>query len=138
MSFVPQFRLYQSDGTTLIYTFPIVYYTNIPGQTPTHSIIIEGQRGKGSVVIEGGEESADIIVEGVFMIGTDEGYEELTAKIVALEDAIDFDTPYILRMDKTASTYWEYRVKKVEATEYPESLRTDSQKYIVRLKSKTW
>ena len=134
----PFFKLYASDGTTLLYTFLLVQQTNAP-QSVKKTVEIEGQRGKGSIIIDGGEASWDLIINGVFAIfNADEGYEEITDAIDAIETAIQLNTPYILRIDKDASTYYEYHVKRVEPIEYPESLRTDSQRYTVHLKVNSW
>jgi len=132
------FRLYQSDGVSLIYTFPLVQEANYP-QTPRKSVVVEGQRGKGAVVIDGGEASWEMTIRGLIMIDTaDEGYEEIIVDIDALESAVAVNTPYILKISKTDSTNYEYRVKRIEAIEYPQSLRTDSQEYIVKLLVNSW
>lgn len=138
MSFIPQFKLYDSTGITLKYTFPIVQYTNAP-QSPKKIVEIEGQRGKGSITIDGGGQAWDLEIRGLFMItSADEGYVEITAKIVDIEDKIQLNIPYILRIDKTDSTYFEYKVKRIEPINYSESLRTDSQEYRVILRVNSW
>jgi hypothetical protein len=134
----PYFKLYASDGTTLVYTFPIVQYTNAP-QSHKRTVVIEGQRGKGCIIVDGGEASWDLIIRGLFMITeSDEGYEDITAKIDAIETAIVLNTPYILRIDKTDTTYYEYKVKRILPIDYRESLRTDSQEYQVVFKVNSW
>lgn len=134
----PFFNLYASDGITLIYTFPLVQYTNVP-QSPTKIVEIEGQRGIGSLIIDGGKAPWNLIIRGIFAItDADEGYEEITADIVDIENKIVLNTPYILRIDKTASTYWEYKIKRIVPIEYPENLRTDSQVYICSFRVNSW
>lgn len=138
MSFVPTFKIYDSTGVSLLYTFPIVQYTNAP-QSPKKIVEIEGQRGKGSITIDGGGQAWDLEIRGLFMItSADEGYEEITADIDAIESVIVLNTPYILRIDRTASTYWQYRVKRIEPINYSESLRTDSQIYEIRFRVNSW
>lgn len=134
----PYIKLWSSDGSSLIHTFNLVQSINIP-QSPRRTVEIKGQRGKGSIIIDGGEDTFDIIIKGLFMIDdADEGYEDLTVDIDAMESAIATNTPYLLRMDKTASTYYEYHVKRIEAIDYPENLRNNSQEYVCRLKANCW
>jgi len=134
----PYIKLYDSTGLVLQYTFNLVQSINIP-QSPHRTVEITGQRGKGSLIIDGGEDVFDIVINGLFMIeDADEGYEDLTVDIDTMESAVQTVTPYVLRMDKTVSTYYEYNVKRIDAIEYPESLRRDSQEYICRLRANTW
>jgi len=134
----PYIKLYDSTGVVLQYTFKYVQSINAP-QTPRRTVEITGQRGKGSLIIDGGQDVWDLIISGKFIIeDADEGYEDLTADIDAMESAIQLNTPYIIRIDKTAVTYYEYNVKRIEPIEYPESLRIDSQEYICRLRVNCW
>ena len=138
MAWVPAFKLYETNGSTLVYEFPLVQQTNAP-QSPMRNIVIEGVRGKGALIINNGDSTWDLEITGIFAIqNADEGYEEITADIADIEDKIPINTPFILRIEKTSSTYFEYNVKRIEAIEYPASLRTDSQIYIVRFKVNTW
>ena len=136
--FVPKFKLYDYSGLVLEYTFPLVQVTNAP-QSHKRSVVIEGVRGKGCLIIDAGEDSWDLTIEGKLMIdGATEGYEELTAKIDDLESKVQLHTPYILRIDKTESTYYEYHVTRIEPIEYPESFRTDIQDYSVTFRVNSW
>jgi hypothetical protein len=134
MAWAPKFRLYASNGSTLVYTFPVVQYTNAP-HSNKKTVFIEGMRGVGGIVIEGAEEAWDVIIRFV-LIGTD--YQDLTTKIEALEGAIVSNTRYYLRIDKTSTTYFEYKVKRIEAIEYQDSLRTDVQEVTITLKANSW
>jgi len=135
---VPRFKLYASNGVTLLHTFEAVQRTNAP-QSVLRYIDIEGVRGKGALIIPAGTETWVLEIEGVMYIdGATEGYEELVAKIDAMESAIALNTAYYLRIDKTDSTYYNYKVKRIEPMEYPESLRTDMQRYIVRFNVNAW
>ncbi len=137
-TFVPTFKLYQADGTTLVYTFPLVQETNAP-QSPMRAIVIDGIRGKGSLIIDAGDSSWDLMIRGLFAItDVSQGYEEIIAKIDDIENKIVANIPYILRIDKTPSTYFEYKVKRISPIEYPASLRTDSQEYVVNFKVNSW
>lgn len=133
-SWVPQFKLYDSAGTTLLYTFPAVNFTNAP-QTVESFVEVTSLRSKGSVIIAGGEAIWDLEMRFT-LIGED--YEEVTALIEALETIVAFNTPYVLRIDKTASTYFEYPVKRLESFEYDENLRTDFQRVTARFHVNSW
>jgi len=136
--FIPRFKLYASNGVTLLYTFEAVQRTNAP-QTPLRHIPIEGVRGKGALIIPAGTETWELEIEGVMYIdGATEGYEELIAKIDVMESAIALNTAYYLYIDKTDSTYYSYKIKRVESIEYPESLRTTSQRYNIRFLVNSW
>ena len=138
MTWVPRFKLYDSDSITLLYTFEAVQRTNSP-QTPLRHIPIEGVRGKGKLIIPAGTENWDLEIEGVMYIDTAvEDYQDLITKIDAMESAIELNTAYYLRIDKTESTYYEYKIKRVEAIEYPESLRTDMQRYTAKFIVNAW
>ncbi len=138
MPVLPKFKLYNSSGTVLIYEFKLVQSTNLP-QSPMRPIEIEGVRGKGVLVVDAGTPSWDAEITGLFAIdGASEGYEEITALIVDIEDKIPVNTPFKLRLDKTDSTYWEFNVKRIEPIDYPTNMRTDSQEYTIILKVNSW
>ena len=103
MDYVPKFRLYDSTGIVLLYEFLIVQKTNHP-QSPVRSVEIEGQRGIGSIIIDGGTKAWDLILSGI-IDGVD--YDELTSKIDTMESAVAPNTPYILKINKTETTYYE-------------------------------
>jgi len=137
-NWVPRFKLYASDGITLKHTFEAVQRTNLP-QSPLRHIPIEGVRGKGKLIIPAGTETWDLEIEGVMYIDTAvESYEDLVVKIDAMESAIALNTAYYIRLDKTDSTYYSYKVKRVEAIDYPQSLRTDMQRYLVKFVVNAW
>ena len=136
--FVPRFKLYNSNGVTLEHTFEAVQRTNAP-QSPYRYIQIDGVRGKGALIIPAGTPSWELEIEGLIYIdGATEGYEELIVKIDTMEDDITLDTNYYLRIDKTSSTYYEYKVRRLEPILWEESLRTDIQRYLVRFLVNAW
>lgn len=134
MSVIPQFKLYASDGVTLVYTFPAVFFTNAP-QTTNKKTIVEGIRGQGCIVIPGSTGSWDLELRGVL---TAANYEALTTLIDSLESTVVMFTNYVLKFDKTISTTYSYNVKKIEPIEYPESLRTNYQEYVIKFKTNSW
>ena len=136
MAFVPKFQLYDSTNSALLYTFPVVQRTNIP-QSPIKTVEIEGQRGIGSLIINGGVAPWDAFLEGVL---DSVDYEAMVVKMDALETAVQANTAYYLRLDKTSSTYYSYKVKRIVPIEYPESLRNGNefQNYILNLRVNSW
>lgn len=134
MSFVPEFKLYNSTGLNLIYTFPVVQSTNVP-QSPVKSVEIEGIRGQGSIIIDGGVSSWNLTIRGLFY-GDD--YEALIVKVDDIESKIVTLTPYILKIEKTAVTQYEYKVKRIEPITYEESLRDNFIYYRINFKVNSW
>lgn len=134
MSFIPRFKLYASDGLTLIYQFIAVQATNVP-QTPTKNTVIEGIRGQGCIVIPGSISSFNLKISGILLA---ENYEALVVLMDALESALLLNTKYVLKIDKTSSTSYSYNVMRIDSIEYPESLRTNYQSYDIILKAGAW
>lgn len=134
MAFVPTFKLYAQDGETLVYTFPVVQYTNIP-QSPKKSTIIEGIRGNGCLIVPGSDASWDIIIRGIFL-GDD--YEAITTKITGIESSITPHTKYVLEFEKSPTQHFTYYVQRIDPIEYFESLRISGQEYQVILKANSW
>lgn len=134
MTFIPQIKLYASDGTTLIYTFVAVQSINAP-QTVNKSNIVEGIRGQGCIIIPGSTASWDLEIKGILMAAN---YSALDALIASLESTIVMFTNYVLKFDKTISTTYSYNVQRIEPIQYPESLRTNNQEYIIKLKANAW
>jgi len=138
MAVLPKFKLYDSTGLNLLYEFLVVQRTNAP-QSPLRHLSIEGNRGTGALIIEAGTPAWELEIEGIFVIdNASEGYEEITVKIDAIESAIALNTPYILRLDKTDATTYEYKVKRLNPIDYPTSLRNDSQEYRVVFLVGSW
>jgi hypothetical protein len=134
MAWTPKFRLYASNGSSLIYTFPVVQFTNAP-HSNKKTVFIEGLRGIGGIVIEGAEEAWDLEIRFILL---DDNYEDLTTKIEAVENTILTNTRYYLKIDKTSTTYFEYKVKRITPIEYTESLRTDYQEVRITFRVNSW
>ena len=131
--FIPRFKLYNSAGDSLLYTFPVVQATNAP-QSPKSTVVITTLRGKGCVVIDGGTTAWDLTIRGILQ---GDNYEALISEIDALE-SIQLNIPYLLRIDKSSSTYYSYKVKRIEPINYPDSFRTDIQEYNITFKVNSW
>jgi hypothetical protein len=135
MSFVPSFKLYASDGVTLLYTFVAVQSTNAP-QAPKKSNVVEGIRGKGCIVIPGADSSWDLEISGIFMAAD---YSALDTLMASLESTVVLFTNYILIFDKTISTSYTYNVQRVLPIEFSSNgNRTNYQEYRVILKVGAW
>ncbi|KKL88285.1 hypothetical protein LCGC14_1926240 [marine sediment metagenome] len=134
MPFIPKFRLYNSVGDTLLLTFPVVQETNAP-QSPSNIVEITGTRGIGSIIIAGGTPPWNLIIKGV-LIG--DNYQAIVVAMDALESTVTLNTAFLVRIDKTISSYYEYNVKRILPIEYPENLRTSNQKYTVTLRVNSW
>ena len=110
-----RFKLYESDGITPRYTFPLVQETNVPN-TPKKSAEIAGFRGQGSLVITGSEAAWDLTIRGKI---NQENYDSVITAIDALETALAFGEPYVLKIDKNIaqSSQYSYNVKRISSIE---------------------
>ena len=116
MAFVPKFTIRSADNVTQLYTFPAVQSTNLP-QTVRDTITITNQRARGAVIIDGGIKSFEAKLD--FVIWSDTlDYEDISSQIDTLETTIPINTPFILRMDKTSTTYYEMRIKRLVPFDY--------------------
>lgn len=134
MSFIPKFELYDYANTTKIYTFPAVFYTNAPKSSKKYTEV-EGIRGDGSIIIEGSKKSWDLEIRGNLICND---YEELTSLMDTLESTPAENTHYYLRIDKTISTHYEYKIMRLNPIEYPESLRNGLQEYKITFRVLSW
>jgi hypothetical protein len=134
MSFIPKIELYQSNGTTLQYTFPVVQSINAP-QTISKNVVVEGIRGQGCIIIPGSSSSWDLEIRGIFLAAD---YSAVTALIDDIETDIVLFTNYVLKFEKTISTSYTYNVQRIEPIQYPNSMRVNFQDYIVKLKVGAW
>jgi hypothetical protein len=131
---VPSFKLYTTNGSTLVYTFPLVQYTNAP-QSIKKNTIIESIRGVGGIIIPGSDAMWDLILRFILV---DENYENITTKITALESAVVLHTAYVLKFNKSINTYYSYNVKRIDPIEYSDSMRVYDQEVTIKFKSNAW
>jgi hypothetical protein len=135
MAWKPRFRIYQSDGLTLVYEFEhIQSISGWPSDEPS-SIEITNLRSQGSIQIAGGLKSYDITLQGILQ-ATD--YEALTTAILSLRDTVDPNTNYVLKMDKTSSTTDNINVVRVAPIIFEDSKRTKFQKYTIVFRANSW
>lgn len=126
MAWSPRFTLRSANNTSELYVFPVVQNTNLP-QTPRETVVISSLRAKGSVVIDGGIKSFDAKLEFVLWSDTGE-YTDIIDLIDDLETTIPINTPFILRMDKSPTTYFDYKIKRLQPFEYTD-VATDQRLY---------
>ena len=139
---VPKVKLYASDGTTLLYTFPAVQEHNAPGNDK-NSVAISNFRAAGGIIIPGGNKMWELTINFVILA---DGYENVATAIDDLESTIAFHTPYIIKIDKTNNSYFNqanggYQVKRTKPFEYTDrskDLMNDIQKVTARLDVNSW
>lgn len=135
MSIPIYFRLYASDGNTLLYTFPVVFRADYPQSTKEY-IEHSNFRGKGSIIVNGGDKAWDLTLTGVLIA---DDYEALTVLIDAMESAVVLNTPYVLKINKTTNTYYSYNVKRTQPIKFEtDNLRTDAIEYTITLRVNSW
>lgn len=131
---IPSFRIY-SEADALLYTFSGIFEANLP-QDPIKYTEVKGIRGQGSIIIKGSLDSWDLILKGC-ITGTD--YEDIVSKIDSMVSTIDTGTKYYLRLDKTGSTTYEYKVMRLEPIEFqPDNLRTNYCEFTIKFRVNTW
>ena len=111
----PRFRLYQSNGTTLVYEFDCVLDIN-DFQDPITFSEHTSLRGQGSIISEGANAPWDLNLS--FML-TDDDYEGLAGQINSLLTTIAKNTKYVLRVDLSPSTTKDYKIKRLQSFEFP-------------------
>lgn len=136
MSFIPSFKLYAANGSSLIYTFEYIQspIEGWPSDAPSN-IEITNLRSQGSINIPGGNKSFDIILHGILIA---EDYTALTTKIFSLRDTIVANTNYVLKLPKSNSTTNNINVKRLLPIVFEESNRVTMQKYSIIFRANSW
>ncbi len=113
----PRFRLYQNNGVTLVYEFEkVTNWENSPFQDPQTFSEHNSLRGQGGIISEGSQTPFDFPLD-FMLIGGD--YEALVAQMNSLPSTIAFNTQYILKIDLTASTTKDLKVKRLSSILFP-------------------
>ena len=134
MAFYPTFKLYASDGVSLIYTFEHIIDTNWPQDNPS-SIELTNTRSAGAITIPEGNKPYDIYLKGI-ILGDD--YTDITTKIFAMRDTIVPNTRYVLSLDKSNVVVDTIKVMRTVTIDFDESKRISNQKYTIRLRALSW
>jgi hypothetical protein len=136
MSFQPQIRLYNAAGDTLVYTFKVEESPNlIPASAVGKSTEHKGPRGIGSTNIDMGVDSWDLQLE-CYLNAVD--YTAVTTLLNTLFSTVLPNTAYVLKIDSSVSTTWDYRVKLIQPINAPAKRRTGLQRYTVIFKVNAW
>ena len=134
MAFYPTFKLYASDGVSLIYTFEHIIDTNWPQDNPS-SIELTNTRSAGAIIIPEGDKPYDIYLKGI-ILGDD--YTDITTKIFAMRDTIVPNTRYILSLDKSDVVVDTIKVMRTITIDFDESKRISNQKYTIKFRASSW
>lgn len=142
MPWVPSFRLYASDGSTLLYTFTAVQDHNAPGNV-INTIAISNFRGAGGVIIPGGNKIWELTISFVLL---SDGYTNVAQAVDNLESTIICNTPYIIRIDETPTSYFNqasggYKVKRIKPFDYTnrsQDLMNDIQRVTAHFDVNAW
>ena len=99
----PRFRLYQSDGTTLVYEFSLALnWDNSPFQDPITFSLHKSLRGQGGIVSEGSQDTFDFPLNFMLVgsgINNTEKTKDLLDQMNTLPITILPNTKYVLRID---------------------------------------
>lgn len=135
----PRFRLYANNGTTLIYEFEkVLDWDNSPFQDPITFSEHISLRGQGSIISEGSQAPFNFFLN--FMLVGDD-YEALAGQMNTLPSTIDTNTQYILKIDLTASTTKDLKVKRLVPIQFPITTRQKVVKFqegIITFRVDSW
>ena len=135
MAIVPTYVVWNSTETAQIYTIPFVQADNSP-QDPGKFVLLNSFRGQGNIVVDGGNSAPWDLVLDFVLQGTD--YEDLIAKMDAIENTILKNTKYVLKIDRTSSTTKDYNVKRIEPIVWGNDRRTTIQHGTITFKVNSW
>ena len=111
----PFFKLYQSDGSTLVYNFDNMLSLD-DFQDPFTFAEHISLRGQGSIISEGSDAPWDMNIS--FML-TGDDYDDLVSQMNSLLTTIAKNTKYVLKVDLTSSTTKIYKVKRLQSFVFP-------------------
>ena len=137
MSWSPNFRIYASDGVTLVYSLEtVVEITGWPKDEPSN-IELTNLRSQGSIVIPGGDKAYDITIRGRL---SGNYYADLTTAMFDLKDTIQSNTRYVLKIDKSESTVDDINVMRLTPIVWDESRgnRRSFVYYTLTLRANCW
>jgi len=108
--YVPTYVLRNSTDTADIYTIPFVTDDNSP-QDPGNYVEKQGLRGQGSIIIPGSSLAPwDLSLRFILQASN---YAALIALMDSLQTTIVKNTPFILKIGRTAVTNESYNVKRI-------------------------
>jgi len=134
MSWFPKYKLYASNGSSLIYSFQYILSDNSP-QDSLRFTEITGFRGQGSIIIPGSTQPWDLQLT-FFLCNAD--YATLIAAMDSVESTIVLGTPYVLKIDRTISTTKDYNVKRLTPIVWEDTNRVRYQKGTIQFRVNSW
>jgi hypothetical protein len=134
MTWHPDFKLYHSSGSPLIYHIEYVITTNYPEDNPD-SVLLTNLRSSRGIVIPGGDKPYELRLRGI-LIGTD--YTDLQSQIAEMKSLIVYNTPYILKIDTSISTQDTINVIRRSPIIFDEGRRTKTQYYTLTFLANSW
>jgi len=112
----PTFKLYESDGVTLVYEFENVTEIN-DFQDPSTFIEHTSLRGQGSIISEGDDASWDLTLTFILL---DDNYQGLSNQLNNLLSTINKFTKYILSVDYGDSgNTKDYKAMRLNSIDFP-------------------
>ena len=130
----PKYKLYASNGSTLVYAFDYILSDNSP-QDSLRYTEITGFRGQGSIIIGGSTQPWDMNLR-FFLQAAD--YAALIVKMDTVESTIVMNTPYVLKIDRTISTTKDYNVKRIAPISWEDTQRVRYQKGNILFRVASW
>lgn len=114
----PRFRLYQSDGTTLVYEFESVLdWGNSPFEDAITFVEHISLRGQGSIISEGSTAPFNFSLQ--FLL-TGDDYTDIAGQMNSLQGTILNNTKYVLRIDLTSGgSTKDLKVKRLSPILFP-------------------
>lgn len=134
MTWYPKYNLYASDGTTLVYPFDYILSDNSPLDVNQFTEIT-GFRGQGSLIIGGSIQPWDL--ELTFFLNI-KGYTDLIDAMDDVQDTIVFNTPYVLKIDRSISTTKDYNIKRLLPIRWENTKRVNYQKGTIIFRVNSW
>jgi hypothetical protein len=124
-------KLNFNDGSKS-YDFPLVQDIQepVPG---IKAVVIEGNRADGAIVIPGGKKSIDIIIKGILF--DNDGFVDLETAMATMNTDVTTSPATLTLSHWTGATWatdWAKTVRRIEAIEFGESMRTQDITYTVR------
>lgn len=135
MAIVPTYVVWNEAESVEIYTIPFIQADNSP-QDPGKFVELNSFRGQGSIVVDGGDTAPWDLELDFVLQGTD--YEDLIAKMDAVENIILKNTKYFLKIDRTSSTTKDYKVKRIEPIIWANDRRTTIQHGTITFRVGAW
>lgn len=133
-----RFRILESNGIDLKYTFPLVQNCNYP-QTQKKVTEISGFRGEGSIVISGSESSWDMVIEGKI---NQNNYDDIIMAQDAMEIGLPFASPLYIKIDKNLAqtSQYSFKIKRILPIVWGGSLKNGKGflDYTVTLRATSW